>query len=303
MYQAVVKATGGKARGGAGAGAAAIMNMGQPRKLTSMIENTLHRIWRGPLTVFSPDDTLQVMWEIFPRFSGFRQQDVDEFLRAVVDRLEEEGKASKFGDPVTALLKMQTVCTLTCGTCHTASPSVTTSSAPFTVQIPAQFHNSGKSMSRSRAGPMCTLKDCLEACFVSEDIPDYFCSKCGKSRSAVKSAAISTTPDVLVIHIMRTSWALGGAKITSHVNFPLTDLDLSPYLGADADPGLRSTSAYALSAVVEHHGRGVSEGHYTAYGRNEDVWMLFNDHRVSVVTKEDVQGCQGYLLFYERQRS
>jgi hypothetical protein len=130
-----------------------------------------------------------------------------------------------------------------------------------------------------------------------------------------------------------------------------TDLDLSPYLGADADPGLRSTSAYALSAVVEHHGRGVSEGHYTAYGRNEggyscsahppvgtpkllpfpsltltpspgsplplpctctcvspaqscmhvsplylgtaDVWMLFNDHRVSVVTKEDVQGCQG----------
>jgi hypothetical protein len=43
-------------------------------RLTSMIENTLHRIWRGPLTVFSPDDTLQVMWEIFPRFSGFRQQ-------------------------------------------------------------------------------------------------------------------------------------------------------------------------------------------------------------------------------------
>lgn len=39
-----------------------------------MIESTLHRIWRGPLTVFSPDDTLQVMWEIFPRFSGFRQQ-------------------------------------------------------------------------------------------------------------------------------------------------------------------------------------------------------------------------------------
>jgi ubiquitin C-terminal hydrolase len=55
---------------------------------------------------------------------------------------------------------------------------------------------------------------------------------------------------------------------------------------------------------VNHHGRGLNEGHFTAVGKSEEhhCWMLFNDARVNVILEEKVLESQAYLLFYKRQK-
>jgi len=60
---------------------------------------------------------------------------------------------------------------------------------------------------------------------------------------------------------------------------------------------------YDLAAVVNHHGKGIDTGHYTAYCRNtvNGTWNLFNDVHVRPVSARDVTASQAYLLFYERR--
>ena len=60
-------------------------------------------------------------------------------------------------------------------------------------------------------------------------------------------------------------------KINVHVTFD-EELDMTPFISADDT----TQSLYQLSAVVIHHGRGFSSGHYTAYCWNDEAskWMV-----------------------------
>jgi len=62
---------------------------------------------------------------------------------------------------------------------------------------------------------------------------------------------------------------------------------------------------YDLKSVVVHHGVGLRVGHYTACCLNTErrSWLNFNDSRVTVVSDEQVQAQQAYILFYERRRA
>jgi ubiquitin C-terminal hydrolase len=101
-------------------------------------------------------------------------------------------------------------------------------------------------------------------------------------------------------------------KDQTHIAFPLRGLDLAPFLpqqnpadGKDSSTTTMSHEGYLydLYALVNHHGRGLNEGHFTCYGhhREKDCWLLFNDARVNVVSEEKVQEAQAYLLFYVRR--
>mmetsp|Transcript_34180 Transcript_34180/g.54950 ORF Transcript_34180/g.54950 Transcript_34180/m.54950 type:complete len:144 (-) Transcript_34180:362-793(-) len=62
---------------------------------------------------------------------------------------------------------------------------------------------------------------------------------------------------------------------------------------------------YDLTGVVNHHGRGLNQGHFTSYGYNEqqETWFCFNDRKVTVASAEEVSRSQAYLLIYERRWS
>ncbi len=61
---------------------------------------------------------------------------------------------------------------------------------------------------------------------------------------------------------------------------------------------------YDLFAVVTHHGRGMQEGHFTAFAKSPitKTWLLFNDAVVKPVEVTTVQQAQAYMLFYERKQ-
>lgn len=68
-----------------------------------------------------------------------------------------------------------------------------------------------------------------------------------------------------------------GRKLTTFVDFPVKNLDLSEY-ASDGKAG--EQVRYDLYAVSNHSG-GTSSGHYTAYCKNpySGEWYYFNDAR------------------------
>lgn len=83
-------------------------------------------------------------------------------------------------------------------------------------------------------GPTVSLHDCLAAFFSADELKGdnmYSCEKCNKLRNGVKFSKVIDLPEVLCIHLKRFRHELMfSSKISSHVSFPLTGLDMRPYL-------------------------------------------------------------------------
>ena len=83
-------------------------------------------------------------------------------------------------------------------------------------------------------GPTVSLHDCLAAFFSADELKGdnmYSCEKCSKLRNGVKYSKVLDLPEVLCIHLKRFRHELAfSSKINSFVNFPLTGLNMRPYL-------------------------------------------------------------------------
>jgi ubiquitin C-terminal hydrolase len=97
------------------------------------------------------------------------------------------------------------------------------------------------------------------------------------------------------------------------VNFPMSNLDLSPYLspelagaqGGGSTPGL--SYLYDLVAVTHHSGT-LNGGHYIAHvdttdsvsasDSNSQNWTCFNDSKVTPTSSASIGGPSAYILFY-----
>lgn len=156
----------------------------------------------------------------------------------------------------------------------------------------------------------------------TEVTEDFSCEKCtkdtGKKVSRRVSESITRLPDTLVFALVRNIWTDRGdqAKNEIQVRFPLEDLDMSPYFYGMPDEakrrmGGRCITRYRCYAVVQHHGKAVNEGHYTALvrergqerpnqRRQEGKWWRFDDQKVSQRHESETQKASSYLLFYER---
>lgn len=59
----------------------------------------------------------------------------------------------------------------------------------------------------------------------------YSCENCKKLRNGLKEVSILHLPEVMCIHLKRFRHDLmHSSKIGSHVSFPITGLDVSPYI-------------------------------------------------------------------------
>ncbi|XP_035278266.1 ubiquitin carboxyl-terminal hydrolase 33 [Anguilla anguilla] len=153
-------------------------------------------------------------------------------------------------------------------------------------------------------GPVVTLQDCLAAFFARDELKGdnmYSCEKCKKLRNGVKFCKVQSLPEILCIHLKRFRHELMfSTKIGTHVSFPLSGLDLQPFLAKDSSA---QTTSYDLLSVICHHGTA-SSGHYIAYCRNDlnNLWYEFDDQSVTEVPESCVQNAEAYVLFYKKSK-
>ena len=153
-------------------------------------------------------------------------------------------------------------------------------------------------------GPSCHLYDCFDVFVAEEILSGWKNDKTGQHESVRKNMVFWNFPKILIITLKRYS-SDGRSKNNVLVDFPLDNLDLSPYVvGYKAN-----TYKYRLFGVANHMG-GINGGHYTAFAlsssesfakRNVDAWHCYNDDRVSEIDPNQVVSPAAYCLFYRKQ--
>ncbi|XP_039656167.1 ubiquitin carboxyl-terminal hydrolase 21 isoform X1 [Perca fluviatilis] len=272
-------------------------------------------------TVVNPRQFYNIFKEAVPYFSGYSQQDAQEFLRFLLDKLHTEinrrpyvrrtGKepVQKFArfriseeaaamwkkhlerddSRIVDLFSGQLRSSLHCSVCSHYSNTFDVF-CDLSLPIPK----------RSSAGQV-TLRECLEL-FSQEEKLDKenspMCERCNRHTECTKRLSIQRFPQVIVIHLNRfttSRWSI--SKSTVYVSFPITNLDLGRYGPVDCGPVL-----YDLYAICNHAGT-VNMGHYTACCSDENGWCFYNDSSVTAVSENQLQTNQAYVLFYQRSNS
>ncbi|XP_072932015.1 ubiquitin carboxyl-terminal hydrolase 31 [Epargyreus clarus] len=183
------------------------------------------------------------------------------------------------------------------------------------------------------AAPL-TLHACLAHYTRAEHLAQedaWRCPQCQRYMPVVKTLGLWSLPDILVIHLKRFRQQAKGrtsTKLTTMVEFPLNDFDMTPHLvrrnspavespGHSRSPRRRHSKAavtnphenmYDLYAICYHHGDDLETGHYTAACKNpyDGHWYKFDDSRVAPVDDEnaysELVNNTAYMLFYKRKK-
>ncbi|GJM91555.1 hypothetical protein PR202_ga07937 [Eleusine coracana subsp. coracana] len=144
-----------------------------------------------------------------------------------------------------------------------------------------------------------TLVDALESFTKVELIEGVMCDGCKSCVNMEKHLKIEQAPEVLVVHLKRfLNSGHDITKISDKVKYTL-ELDIDPFMcSVDNAP-----QKYDLYGVVDHWG-AYGRGHYVCYIRSsQSDWFQFDDAKVSVCSEETVLDITSYLLFYVKQGS
>ena len=117
------------------------------------------------------------------------------------------------------------------------------------------------SMESERVKPELELTDCLDA-FSSREVLDeanpWYCPMCRSHQVATRTLSVWRYPDFLVIYLKRFVYLergpggmAGSVKLDKRVNFPLSELDLTPYLSGPLQQG---GEMFDLYGSVCHYG-------------------------------------------------
>lgn len=108
------------------------------------------------------------------------------------------------------------------------------------------------------------LSQCFNSYFLGERINGWNCPKCKAPRDAIKKCDISKLPPVLIIHLKRFyADTYSFRKKTVYVDFPLTNLDMLPFVAPKERIIIANTTrTYNLYAISNHYGT-LESGHYT----------------------------------------
>ncbi|NWU90985.1 UBP50 hydrolase, partial [Upupa epops] len=254
-------------------------------------------MWLGDLDSVSPEVFQSVLEMRYPTFSKSTQQDAQEFLTCVLNELHDALKKVRVQcfrvltvssiyelSIITQLFEGQLSYSITCVECKTTinrPESFTVLSLP----IPSKS--------------MCSLQDCLKRFFQEDRLTwnnQIHCSSCETKQDAVVQGTITKAPQIIIFHLKRfESQGKCRRKLSTHIFYPLSNLDLSPYSSAL----LHERAEYSLSAVVNHSGY-LDNGHYTAFCKHSFTgnWYSFNDAQITKLTNSSVQTDSAYLLFY-----
>ncbi|XP_046879010.1 ubiquitin carboxyl-terminal hydrolase 44 [Hypomesus transpacificus] len=333
-----------------GASRARSMELIQPKEPSSKHISLCHELhtlfqvmWSGKWALVSPFAMLHSVWQLIPAFRGYAQQDAQEFLCELLDKVQRELESTGTHTPaagthrrlikqvlsvVNTIFHGQLLSQVTCLACDHRSNTVE-SFWDLSLEFPERYHSNSR---ESAAQVSCRLTEMLAKFTETEALEGniYACDQCNSKRrrfsskpviltEAQKQLMVHKLPHVLRLHLKRFRWSGRNhrEKIGVHVSFDQL-LNMEPYCCRDSSPkgspclSPASPSSprpkhflYELSAVVMHHGKGFGSGHYTAYCYNTEggFWVHCNDSKLNVCSVEEVCRAQAYILFYTQRVS
>ena len=125
------------------------------------------------------------------------------------------------------------------------------------------------------------------------------CPQCSTKRKISKWMRVFRAPNYLIIQLKRFKKKsnsffnfLESDKNETFVSFPMKNLDLSNYI----DGPEKDKCIYNLYAIINHiNNFGVN--HFTAYCRNNNKWVEYDDHKINYDIENPVTK-EAYILFY-----
>ncbi|MBN3271804.1 UP44A hydrolase, partial [Polyodon spathula] len=316
------------------------MELIQPKEPSSKHISLCHELhtlfqvmWSGKWALVSPFAMLHSVWRLIPAFRGYAQQDAQEFLCELLDKVQRELETTGTIQPahmpasqrklikqvlnvVNTIFHGQLLSQVTCLACDNKSNTI----EPFwdlSLEFPERYHCYGKETASQYP---CLLTEMLAKFTETEALEGkiYACDQCNSKRrrfsskpviltEAQKQLVVHKLPQVLRLHLKRFRWSGRNhrEKIGVHVSFDQI-LNMEPYCCRDSTGTLRPDCfIYDLSAVVMHHGKGFGSGHYTSYCYNTEggFWVHCNDSKLNICTVEEVCKAQAYILFYTQRVS
>ncbi|KAM8794503.1 ubiquitin carboxyl-terminal hydrolase 21 [Eudromia elegans] len=301
---------------------------GAPRahqELTEAFADVIGALWHPDSTEpVNPGRFKAVFQKYVPSFTGYSQQDAQEFLKFFMDRLHVEINRKGRRTPsilsdtkrpsvledsellsdderanqmwkryleredskIVDLFVGQLKSCLKCQACGYRS---TTFEVFCDLSLPIP--------KKGFAGGKVSLHDCFSLFTKEEELDSEnapVCDKCRQRTRSTKKLTIQRFPRILVLHLNRFSTTRYSIKKCSvFVDFPLQQLNLKEFASEKA-----GSPVYSLYALCNHSG-SVHYGHYTAFCRDQAGWRVYNDSRVSPISENQVPSSEGYVLFYE----
>uniref|UniRef100_A0A8C3SJ47 Ubiquitin carboxyl-terminal hydrolase 21 n=1 Tax=Chelydra serpentina TaxID=8475 RepID=A0A8C3SJ47_CHESE len=295
------------------------------QELTEAFADVINSLWHPDSTeAVNPGRFKAVFQKYVPSFTGYSQQDAQEFLKFFMDRLHVEinrkGRKTpsilsdtkwplllEDSDPlsdderanqmwkryleredskIVDLFVGQLKSCLKCQACGYRS---TTFEVFCDLSLPIP--------KKGFAGGKVSLLDCFSLFTKEEELDSEnapVCDKCRQRTRSTKKLTIQRFPRILVLHLNRFSTTRYSIKKCSvFVDFPLQRLNLKEFASEKA-----GSPVYNLYALCNHSG-SVHYGHYTAFCRDQSGWRVYNDSRVSPLSENQVPSSEGYVLFYE----
>lgn len=250
--------------------------------------------------------------EGYLNFTGFRQNDTQEFLILLIDSLH-DGLSREVNVTISGKVKNETdrmaleaMKTWKIHFKDNYSKIVSLFYGQYLTEISA-CDNPEDVLSRNY-DPFCYLNipipldksepsiyDCFSL-FSEEELMDgdnkYQHPKTNEYVDAKKHTKFWSLPKVLIVSLKRFTNNRG--KIDKLITFPLEILNLSKYL-----KGYNKKAIYNLIGVSNHSGSS-GGGHYYSYckGKNGN-WYEYNDTRVNKITPSQIVTSNAYVLFYK----
>ncbi|KAF7474288.1 hypothetical protein GHT09_014980 [Marmota monax] len=304
---------------------------GQDQELTEAFADVIGALWHpNSCEAVDPAEFQAVFQKYIPSFSGNNQQDAQEFLKLLMERLHLElNRQGCQAPPILAhdpapspslrgetLLKEpeltdddranlmwkhyleredSKIVDLFAGQLKSCRMCQACGYRSMTFEV--FFDLSLPIPKEGFSGEKVSLWDCFNLFTKEEEIElenAPVCDRCCQKTQSTKKLTIQRFPSILVLHLNRFSTSQGTiTKISVDVDFPLQQMSLEDFTSD------RTVSpVYELYALCNHSG-SVHSGHYTALCRSQTDWHVYDDSCVSPISENQVASSEGYVLFYQ----
>ena len=291
--------------------------------LATAVHGILRVLASGRWSSCAPHALVQAVWTHRGcQFANRRQNDAQEFLFFLIDRLSEELRAdaaaggsgggsgsSGSGGLLDDFFGLEVVQEVKCGSCGAVSRRTELGGAGLLVSLPEPPAGGGT----LKTSPAVALDACVDTALpAAEPLDGFACDKCGARCRASVSRRLGALPRALLLSIARTRYDMkkGRHKDARMVRFPL-ELDVAKWrvegeAKAAAEGEAAPDGKYVLRAVLVHSGRSTDQGHYYSFARGAFVdgigdggWVELNDERVKAAEEGKVLGAEAFVLLYE----